>query len=101
MFILAREGQTYARLQFNVGPRAAQELLVEVDFTHPFAAADHAAWSEEYLANVTELAPQCQPWREDPIMLPAVDVPPSWREAWHAYSDEEFFWQEVDAHECR
>ena len=36
MFILAEEGQTYARLQFNVGPGVAQELAVEIDYSQEF-----------------------------------------------------------------
>jgi hypothetical protein len=52
MFILARNGQGFARLQFNVGPKGSISLPVEVDFHHPFKASDHASWREEYLANV-------------------------------------------------
>ena len=52
MFILARCGQSFARLQFNVGPRGSINLPVEVDFRRPFKASDHAAWRDEYLANV-------------------------------------------------
>jgi hypothetical protein len=54
MFILARGGQTYARLEFHVGPGGCLLLPVQVDYTRPFAAADHAAWREEYSANVQE-----------------------------------------------
>ena len=52
MFILARGGQCFARLQFNVGPKGSMNLPVEVDYRRPFKASDHAAWREEYLANV-------------------------------------------------
>ncbi len=44
MFILARSGETSARLRFNVGPQADQSLEVAIDFTQPFAAPDVAAW---------------------------------------------------------
>ncbi len=54
MFILARGGRSYARLEFHVGPGGWLLLPIEVDFTRPFAAADQAAWKEEYLANVQE-----------------------------------------------
>ena len=54
MFILARGGQTYARLEFHVGPGGWLLLPVHVDYTRPFPAANHAAWREEYLANVQE-----------------------------------------------
>lgn len=52
MFILARGGATYARLQFHVGPGGSLLLPVEVDCRRPFSASDHAAWHAEYLANV-------------------------------------------------
>lgn len=48
MFILARNGATYARLQWNVGPRGAMEVPVSVDYARPFAASDECAWREEY-----------------------------------------------------
>jgi len=51
-FILARQGHSYARLRFNVGPGGDVNLPVRVDYTRPFAASDHAAWQEEYLAAV-------------------------------------------------
>ena len=57
MFILARGGQTYARLEFHVGPGGGLLLPVEVDFTRPFPAADQAAWRKEYLASVREPPP--------------------------------------------
>ena len=52
MFILAQEGECYARLQFNVGPRSSQELDVEIDYSQPFEATDWEVWDEEYVANV-------------------------------------------------
>jgi proteasome lid subunit RPN8/RPN11 len=52
MFILARNGATYARLRFNVGPGGAVAIPVEVDYSMPFSAADHAAWEAEYQANI-------------------------------------------------
>ena len=54
MFIVARGGQTYARLRFSAGPGGELELPVEVDFQQPFAAADHPAWSLEYQQRVSE-----------------------------------------------
>ena len=48
MFILARGGQTYARLRINTGPGGEMVLPVEVDFAAPFPAADQAAWQLEY-----------------------------------------------------
>lgn len=52
MFILAEGGDTYARLRFNVGPGAAIELPVSVDYEQPFAGSDHLAWEVEYQANI-------------------------------------------------
>ena len=52
MFILARHGQSYARLRFHVGPGGDLDLPVRVDYTRPFAASNHAAWREEYQAAV-------------------------------------------------
>lgn len=52
MFILACQGQSYARLRFNVGPGGAMTIPVTVDYSRPFAASDHAAWKEQYAANV-------------------------------------------------
>jgi len=55
MFILARDGQNYARLEFHVGPGGSLILPVEVDYEKPFPARDHAAWHKAYLANVQEI----------------------------------------------
>jgi hypothetical protein len=52
MFIIARGGRKYARLQFGVGPRAQVEIPVTIDWTPTFSAADPAAWEDEYLACV-------------------------------------------------
>src|SRR5262249_39568169 len=52
MFILAAGGQTYCRLHYHVGPTAAFELGVEIDYRADFDASDHQAWEHEYLANV-------------------------------------------------
>ncbi len=52
MFIIARGGQTYARLRFNAGPGGELRLPVEVDFSRPFPASDPQAWQAEYTANV-------------------------------------------------
>jgi hypothetical protein len=52
MFIVARAGQTYARLEFHVGPGGSVMLPVEVDYGRPFLASDHAAWAQAYRENV-------------------------------------------------
>lgn len=89
MFILAREGECYARLQFNVGPAGCVELQVEIDYSLPFAGSDVDAWEAEYLQSVRvpqhfdELA--LQPLRADPF-----DPPGAWRDAWDDYLDLDF-----------
>jgi hypothetical protein len=48
MFILARGGQSYARLRLNAGPGGSLILPVEVDFAEEFPASAQAAWEQEY-----------------------------------------------------
>jgi proteasome lid subunit RPN8/RPN11 len=52
MFILAKEGQTYCRLQFSQGPGAAFEIPASVDFKREFPQSDREAWSAEFDATV-------------------------------------------------
>ena len=52
MFILARGGQTYARLRFGVGPKGDVLIPVSVDYSAPFDASDHDAWKLEYDASI-------------------------------------------------
>ena len=54
MFILAEGGQSYARLQFSVGPGGSMMLPVIVDYSRPFAGSDYGVWEQEYQANVNE-----------------------------------------------
>jgi proteasome lid subunit RPN8/RPN11 len=48
MAILAKGGQTYARMRFKAGPGGQIEIPVEVDYAPPFPAADPDAWHREY-----------------------------------------------------
>ncbi len=57
MAILAREGATYARLRFHVGPGGELRIPVKVDWTAPFGASDHAAWNDEYQTCVRQPLP--------------------------------------------
>ena len=59
MFIIAQEGQTYARLRFNIGPGGSLEIPVAVDFGRDFPASNQVAWKAEYDQCV--LPPQPQP----------------------------------------
>ena len=52
MFILARGGASYARLQYRLGPGGSWEIPVGVDYTQPFPATDHDAWRRDYDALV-------------------------------------------------
>jgi hypothetical protein len=52
MFILARGGQTYARLQFRAGPGAQLIMPVQIDWGRPFAGADEQAWEADYMASI-------------------------------------------------
>jgi hypothetical protein len=52
MFILARGGQSFARLRYNVGPGVDVKLPVDVDYARAFAASDQDGWQAEYTANV-------------------------------------------------
>jgi hypothetical protein len=54
MVIVAKCGQTYARLQLNVGPGGSLQIPVDTDFSDPFPGADHASWGKEYLESVQE-----------------------------------------------
>jgi len=52
MFILAQQGQSYARLRFNVGPGGAIQIPIHVDYSRLFSGSAPDAWEQEYLANV-------------------------------------------------
>lgn len=52
MFILARGGDTYARLRYCQGPGGEYVLPVKIDFTHGFPGSDEPAWADEYRQNV-------------------------------------------------
>lgn len=55
MFILARGGQTYARLRFRAGPGGDILLPVEVCYQQHFPGSTPSAWYEEYQRCVEEL----------------------------------------------
>lgn len=52
MFILAKGGQTYARLRFNTGPGGAMLIGVAIDYHQPFGSSDHEAWAELYKIHI-------------------------------------------------
>lgn len=92
MLILARGGQCYARLRFNVGPGAEFELPVDVDYGRPFEASDFELWHEEYLANVRVPRPEpSKKLKAEEQLAPAANdesfLDDWWRDAWTDYAD--------------
>lgn len=52
MFILAKGGQTYARLRFRAGPGGEIEIPVAVDYASPFPGSDASAWELEFETHI-------------------------------------------------
>lgn len=84
MFILARQGKTYARLRFNIGPGGHIAVPVEVDFRAPFGPSHREAWEAEYKAAVS---PERTFWdlgaprsADTPLDLAGRSVPDDWLE---------------------
>lgn len=70
MFILARGGATYARLQFQAGPGSALRLPVRLDWQRPFAGTDECGWQTEFDLSVQPCgAPHWSPSPDDPLEL--------------------------------
>ena len=92
MFILADEGQSYARLRFNVGPCVELEIPVGVDYSRPFGACDPDAWAEEHLCNVQPQQPTrvTEPAYE-PVLASPFDEEPTgpWYDHWLDYVEGE------------
>jgi len=57
MFILARSGATYGRLQIQDGPHVVKRLSVSIDYSRPFDGSDHEAWQAELEQNVAIVDP--------------------------------------------
>jgi hypothetical protein len=57
MFIVAKGGETYARLRFGCGPGAELIVPVAVDWDVPFPASEQAAWRQEYDQCVRPIVP--------------------------------------------
>lgn len=53
MMILAQDSNTYARLNFNIGPKASIKIPVKVDYSCEFGSTEMEKWNAEYKANVT------------------------------------------------
>jgi hypothetical protein len=92
MFILACDGQSYARLRFNVGPGADLVIPVGVDYSRPFDGCDTDAWEQEYLSNVQpapaahNVGPAMEPVLESPFDEDPTD---DWYESWFEYDNDD------------
>jgi hypothetical protein len=92
MFILARGGQRYARMRYNVGPGIEVELPVEVDYGRPFAATERENWHEEYLSNIhvpPPDVPKAVKTDEESAQLATAEdrLDDSWRDVWADYTE--------------
>jgi len=102
MFILARGGQTYARLRFGVGPSGQWEVPVEVDFHRPFPATDQAAWEREYLEAVqidgdplgVAFPEELPAWALEPVKAETGGLEDAWDD-W-LYEDFTSLWEEEE-----
>ena len=63
MFILAREGQSYARLRFNIGPRSELEIPVSVDYARPLRVVTGTRGSRSIWPASDHSIPFRQCWR--------------------------------------
>ena len=89
MFVLACEGQSYARLRFNIGPGAALEIPVVIDYSRPFEACDFDAWEKEFLANVrAEAISRSSPSAAESAHTTALSDA-CWNDDWTAYISED------------
>lgn len=82
MFILAKGGATYARLQFHVGPGGSLLLPVETDFSVPFAASDHDTWDCEYAESIVV---ESMPFISADFIEPTWDDRGEFEDAWREY----------------
>jgi proteasome lid subunit RPN8/RPN11 len=87
MFIVARKGECFARLRYNVGPGLDAELQVEVDYRQPFGPSEEDLWYEEYESNVRELEPAIEVHQKETKPVRDGIVDDSWPDAWLEYAD--------------
>ena len=89
MFIIARSGDTYARLRFNTGPGGEIELATTIDYRADFPASDRTAWEQEFTKAVHDTT----------IVSSTVDVSAplgyrdpfdeEWYDEWFQYADDD------------
>ena len=99
MFIIARGGQTYARLRYNTGPGTDVMLPVEIEYGRAFAGSSFEAWNADYLAKVRvqPIVSQTNSQLLNSSAPPVSDddfLDESWRDAWDDYVDLEHSQQE-------
>jgi hypothetical protein len=89
MFILARGGDCFARLRYNVGPGSDVELKIEIEYDWPFSATDYESWREEYLAHVGRPPAESPTLSEFtmPVDREHRELDDWWRDAWSDYAD--------------
>ena len=75
MAILAKGGESYARLRLNGDVSQDFEMPTEIDFTTEFPNSDHDDWEEDYLSNVSEEISILAPWEPKEIFEPAAADP--------------------------
>ena len=91
MFILAKEGDFYGRLRFNVGPGGEQELPVSIDYSQPFAGSNRDAWEDEYFSKVEPLTSVPIAVRNlKQVMASRLEdtLDAEWYENWREYSED-------------
>ena len=97
MFILARGGESYARLRFNLGPGAELVIPVDLDFRTPFGGSDQEAWQTQYAACVRPEPKPLKAIRQFPTgrveaALRREEIPTvndEWYDAWYDYTVED------------
>ena len=52
MFVVAQDNKTYAKLNFNIGPRGQVLIPAEVDYSLDFGPSNQEAWDTEYKTNI-------------------------------------------------
>jgi hypothetical protein len=91
MFILARGGNSYARIRFNVGPGAEIEVPVGIDYSQRFDGCDFSVWEQEYLVNVHPRVSQRReslPTQRQVQYQSEQELLDQWYEDWQEYLEE-------------
>ncbi len=92
MFILAKGGESYARIRFRAGPSGAMQLPVEIAFDEPFEASQPMAWQKEYVHSVfvlppiTSAQPSWMPQRQHAMTEEDIQM------SQETYWDHDYFW---------